>query len=140
MGPWWLYLLVFVFGYLTHKTFFFFRSVKISIGLIRVSQLIGLAVLAQSMENFYYSHTARLRQMRENDESEKNIKDVRRSFNVEISSYKEGAIKEMLDLHPTAYAPIVDFDNWKSAMKYLEENREYVIKLLTQDKNDKETS
>ena len=140
MGPWWLYLLVFVFGCLTHKTFFFFRSVKISIGLIRVSQLIGLAVLAQSMENFYHSHTARLRQMRENNESEKNIKDVRRSFNVEISSYKEGAIKEMLGLHPTAYAPIVDFDNWKSAMKYLEENREYVIKLLTQDKNDKETS
>ena len=136
MGPWWLYLLVFVFGYLTHKTFYFFRSVKISIGLIRVSQLISLAVLAKSMENFYYSHTARVRQMKENSESEKNIRDARRSFNVEISNYKERAIKEMLDLHPNAYAPIVDFDNWKSAMKYLEDNKEYVLKLLTQDKND----
>jgi len=136
MGPWWLYLLVFVFGYLTHKTFYFFRSIKISIGLIRVSQLISLAVLAKSMENFYYSHTARVRQMKEDDESEKNIKDVRRSFNMEISNYKERAIKEMLDLHPNAYAPIVDFDNWKSAMKYLEDNKEHVLKLLTQDKND----
>lgn len=140
MGPWWLYLLVFVFGCLTHKTFFFFRSVKTSIGLIRVSQLISLAVLAKSMENFYYSHTARVRQMREDDESDKNIKDLRRSFNVEISNYKEKAIKEMLDLHPRAYAPIVDFDNWKSAMKYLEDNKQYVLALINQDKNDKKTS
>jgi len=140
MGPWWLYLLVFAFGYLTHKTFFFFRSVKTSIGLIRVSQLISLAILAKSLENFYYSHTARLRQMRDDAESDKDIKDLRRSFNVEISNYKERSIKEMLELHPRAYAPIIDFDNWKSAMKYLEENNHYVLQLLNQDKNDKENS
>jgi len=136
MGPWWLYLLVFVFGYLTHKTFYFLRSVKVSIGLVRVAQLISLAVLAKSMENFYYSHTSRLRQMRENEESEKNIKDVRRSFNVEISSYKERAIKEMLDLHPNFYRPIIDFDNWNSAMKYLEENKQFILNLLKKEKND----
>jgi hypothetical protein len=136
MGPWWLYLLVFMFGYFTHKTFYFFRSVKISIGLVRVSQLIGLAVLAKSMENFYYSHTARLRQMKKLNESPKNIKDLRRSFSVEISNYKEKAVKEMLDLHPSAYAPIIDFDNWKSAMKYLEDNKQYVLALLSQGKDD----
>jgi hypothetical protein len=136
MGPWWLYLLVFMFGYFTHKTFYFFRSVKISIGLVRVSQLIGLAVLAKSMENFYYSHTARLRQMKKLNESPKNIKDLRRSFSVEISNYKEKAVKEMLDLHPSAYAPIIDFDNWKSAMKYLEDNKQYVLTLLSQGKDD----
>ena len=136
MGPWWLYLLVFGFGYLTHKTFYFFRSVRISIGLIRVSQLVSLAVLAKSMENFYYSHTARLRQMRENNEDEKDIRDVRRSFNVEISGYKEKSIKEILDQHPKFYDPIVEFDDWKSGMKYLEENREFVFKLLSQEKND----
>ena len=73
MGPWWLYLLVFIFGYLTHKTFYFLRAVKVSINLIRVSQLISLGVLAQSLENFYYSHTARLRQMREGEVDEKDI-------------------------------------------------------------------
>lgn len=140
MGPWWLYLLVFMFGYFTHKTFYFFRSLKISIGLIRVSQLVSLAVLARSMENFYYSHTARLRYMRESNESEKNIKDVRRSFNAEIGDYKEKAISEMLDLHPPFYSPIVDFDDWKSAMKYLEDNKEYMLNLIKQDKNDKEDS
>lgn len=140
MGTWWLYLLVFIFGYLTHKTFYFFRAIKISIGLIRISQLIGLAVLARSLEHFYYSHTARLRQMRESKDSEKDIRDVRRSFNQEISSYKEKAIKEILELHPNSYAPIIDFDNWKSAMKYLEDNREYLMAFLTQDKNDKKTS
>ncbi len=140
MGPWWLYLLVFVFGYLTHKTFYFIRAARLSIGMVRLGQLISLAVLARSMENFYYSHTSRLRQMRENDAEEKDIKDVRRSFNSEISIYKEKAIKEMLDLHPDFYAPIIDFDNWKSGMKYLDDNKEFVFKLLNKDKNDKKTS
>ena len=139
MGPWWLYLLIFIFGYLTHKTFYFFRSLKISIGLIRVSQLVSLAVLAKSMENFYYSHTSRLRQMRENNEDDQDIKDCRRAFNLEISDYKERAIKEMLELHPDFYNPIIDFDNWKSAMKYLEENRQFMLQLLNQDNHDKET-
>jgi hypothetical protein len=140
MGLWWLYLLVFIFGYLTHKTFYFLRSVKISIGLIRVSQLVSLAVLAKSMENFYYSHTSRLRQMKEQDETQNDIKDTRRSFNMEITNYKEKAIKEMLDLHPNFYNPIIEFDNWKTAMKYLEDNKQFVLKLLNQDKNDKKTS
>jgi len=140
MGLWWLYLLVFIFGYLTHKTFYFLRSVKISIGLIRVSQLVSLAVLAKSMENFYYSHTSRLRQMKEQDETQNEIKDTRRSFNMEITNYKEKAIKEILDLHPDFYNPIIEFDNWKSAMKYLEDNKQFVLKLLNQDKNDKKTS
>jgi len=140
MGPWWLYLLVFIFGYLTHKTFYFIVSAKISIGLVRISQLVGLMVLARSMENFYYSHTARMRQMREQDESEKNIRDLKRSFNVEISNYRNKAIEEMLNLHPKFYNPIVDFDNWKSAMEYLENNKQYVLQLLNQDTDDKKTS
>tara|TARA_B100000131_G_scaffold276174_1_gene279226 strand:+ start:5700 stop:6110 length:411 start_codon:yes stop_codon:yes gene_type:complete len=136
MGPWWLYVLVFVFGYLTHKTFYFLRSVKVSIGLIRVAQLISLAILAKSMENFYNSHTARLRNMKEREESEKDIRDTRRSFNQEISMYKENAIKQIIDLHPSFYTPIVDFNNWKSAMKHLDDNKEFVLSLLSQDKND----
>lgn len=136
MGPWWLYLLVFVFGYLTHKTFYFFRSLKISIGLIRVSQLVSLAVLSRSMENFYYSHTARLRHMKENNESEKNIRDTRRSFNVEIMDFKEKAVKEILDLHPKFYNSLVDFDDWRTAMLYLEKNRDFLLKLLKQGKDD----
>ena len=136
MGYWWLYLLVFVFGYVTHKTFYFFRSIKISIGLIRVSQLISLTVFAKSMENFYYSRTIRLKQMAESNDDEKNIRDFKRSFNIELSDFKEKAVKEMLDLHPKFYDPIIDFDGWNSAMKYLDENKQYVQQLLNQDKND----
>jgi hypothetical protein len=78
--------------------------------------------------------------MKEQDETQNEIKDTRRSFNMEITNYKEKAIKEMLDLHPDFYNPIIEFDNWKSAMKYLEDNKQFVLKLLNQDKNDKKTS
>lgn len=140
MGPWWLYVLVFIFGYLTHKTFYFFRSIKISISLIKVSQIISLSLLAKTMEDFYYSHTLRLRQMRENEASPKDIKDVRRSFTVEISNYKERSIQHLIDLHPAFYNSLIHFDNWKSAMAYLEENRAIALDFIQQDKNDKKTS
>jgi hypothetical protein len=136
MGYWWLYLLVFIFGYMTHKTFYFFRSVKISIGLIRVSQLVSLGVLAKSMENFYYARTIRLREMQEMGKSDKDIRDFKRSFSLEVANYKNKAIKGMLDLHPKFYDPLVDFDNWNSAMKYLEDNKHFVQQLLSQTKND----
>ena len=42
----------------------------------------------------------------------------------------------MLDLHPTFYSPIIDFDNWNSAMKHLEDNKQFVLNILNQDKND----
>tara|TARA_R110001599_G_scaffold42106_8_gene126963 strand:+ start:211 stop:618 length:408 start_codon:yes stop_codon:yes gene_type:complete len=132
MGEWWLYVLVFVFGYLTHKTFYFFRSIRLSISLIRVSQLISLAVLAASTENFYYSHTNRIRRMKENDESEENIRKTRRAFNKEIAMYRDKGVKEILAQHPKFYDPIVPFDDWKSAMTYLEQNRTYVKQLIKQ--------
>jgi len=134
MGYWWLYLLVFIFGYMTHKTFYFFRSVKISIGLIRVSQLVSLGVLAKSMENFYYARTIRLREMQKAGEGDKDIRDFKRSFNLEVTDYKNKAVKGMLDLHPKFYDPLVDFDNWNSAMKYLEDNKHFVQQLLGQNK------
>tara|TARA_R110000824_G_scaffold400526_2_gene608202 strand:- start:38 stop:445 length:408 start_codon:yes stop_codon:yes gene_type:complete len=134
MGYWWLYLLVFIFGYMTHKTFYFFRSVKISIGLIRVSQLVSLGVLAKSMENFYYARTIRLKEMQEMGKSDKDIRDFKRSFNLEVTDYKNKAVKGMLDLHPKFYDPLVDFDNWNSAMKYLEDNKHFVQQLLGQNK------
>ena len=127
MGPWWMYVLVFIFGYMTHKTFYFFRSAKISIGLIRVSQLVSLGLLTKSIENLYYSHTTKLRQLREAGARDKDLKDVRRSFNNEIKEYKVNAINQLLDLHPGFYDPIVDFDDWGSGMKYLEDNRDFMI-------------
>tara|TARA_B100000686_G_C16675819_1_gene909068 strand:- start:344 stop:766 length:423 start_codon:yes stop_codon:yes gene_type:complete len=140
MDPIWLYVLTFVFGYYTHKAFYFFRSMRLSIGLIKVSQLVSLAVLARSMENFYYSHTTRLRHMRDVGSSEGDLKDARRSFNVELTTYKEKVIGEIIALHPRFYHSVVPFDNWRSAMKHLEENKEFVLQMLDSEKNDKKDS
>ena len=127
MGPWWMYVLVFIFGYMTHKTFYFFRSVKISIGLIRVAQLVSLGLLTKSIENLYQSHTLKLRQLRATGATDKELNTVRRSFNDEIKEYKSKAIDELLKLHPSFYESIIDFDDWNSGMKYLENNREFMI-------------
>jgi|TARA_R100001163_G_C5049828_1_gene186732 hypothetical protein len=133
MGPWWLYLLVFIFGYLTHKTFYFFRSMRTSIGLIRISQLVSLNIMARSMEHYYYAHTAKIRQLTENDEDQETIRQSRRAFSKEMSSLKEKSIKQVVDMHPRFFSPTVNFTDWKSAMKYLDDHRNVVDFLLDEE-------
>jgi len=78
--------------------------------------------------------------MKEQNESEKDIRDVRRSFNMEISTYKQRAVQEMIDLHPKFYHPLIDFDDWKSAMSHLEKHHAFVLQVIHQANNDKKTS
>ena len=133
MGPWWLYLLVFIFGYLTHKTFYFFRSMRTSIGLIRISQLVSLNIMARSMEHYYYAHTAKIRQLTESGEDQETIRQSRRVFSKEMSSLKEKYIKQLVGMHPRFFTPTVNFTNWKSAMKHLDDHRNVVDFLLDEE-------
>ena len=133
MGPWWLYLLVFIFGYLTHKTFYFFRSMRTSIGLIRISQLVSLNIMARSMEHYYYAHTAKIRQLTESGEDQETIRQSRRVFSKEMSSLKEKYIKQLVEMHPRFFTPTVNLTNWKSAMKHLDDHRNVVDFLLDEE-------
>ena len=77
-----------------------------------------------------------LRQMHEVGRPETEIKEERRSFNEEIRAYKEESIRQMLELHPEFYEPIIDFHDWRSGMKYLEDNKDFIINLFGTKRND----
>jgi|TARA_R110002020_G_scaffold296864_1_gene512596 hypothetical protein len=121
---WLQYFLIFAFGYLTCKTFYFFRATRTGILLVKSAQVISLAILAKSLENFAFSRTYKVLTLKENNASEQNIKAYTINIDLAIDSYKEKAIKHIVDQHSKFYKEILDFDDWKSGMKYLEQNRE----------------
>jgi hypothetical protein len=70
----------------------------------------------------------------ESGESEHNINAIRKINEMEITYFKEQAIKKLVKAHPSFFDPIVDFDDWESAMRYLETHRALALEFI----NDKE--
>mgnify|MGYP003145742718 CR=1 FL=1 len=94
-----LYFLVFLFGYITCRTFYFIRSARLSLKLIVSGHLFYLLAI-------------------END----------------IVVLQSNSIDYLLKLHPTFYREALKFDDWQSAMEYLEEHREIISQYWMEEK------
>jgi len=130
---WLQYFLVFAFGYLTCKTFYFFRATRTGILIVKSAQVISLAILAKSMENFAFSRTYKILTLQESGASEQNIGAYTINIDLAINSYKEKAIKHIVEQHSKFYKEILDFDDWRSGMDYLEQNREVAHAFLLEE-------
>ena len=131
--PYLFYVLFFVFGYVTCKAFYFLNAIKKSIIILRSSQLIGLFVLSRALEDFYYAKEFRIGVMNEDGDSKQNITAVGYRFDEEVSTFKRKSIKKIIEAHGNFFDQLVDFNDWKSAMVFLEDNRKYIIDFVTRE-------
>ena len=116
---WWLYLLVFIFGYVTCKTFYFLKEVRLGLVMLRLSHYLSLYTISKGIENLEYTKAVRLNDLRLTNESEKNIEAFKLNFEDEIKLYKDRSIKEIINMHPKFYQDLVEYKDWNSAMQYL---------------------
>jgi len=130
VGPWWLYLIVFVFGYVTCKLFYFVREVRMGLVMLKVSHCLSLYCLVKGIEHLTYTKNLRIAEMRDTGSSEKNIQAFSLNFDDEIGRFKRRSIREIINLHPAFYKDVIKFRDWDTAMEYLEtEGKEY-LKLI----------
>tara|TARA_Y100000034_G_scaffold35812_1_gene43958 strand:+ start:951 stop:1352 length:402 start_codon:yes stop_codon:yes gene_type:complete len=127
---WWLQLLLFAFGYVTCKTFYFLRAAHTSVSMLKVSQLLSLAMLARSMENFTYSKTLRLHYLDETKASDQNKKAFMLLYADEVKNFKTKSIAQIVELHPNIFKDSIDFTDWSSGMKFLNEHQDAVQTIL----------
>ena len=127
---WSLFTIAFILGYLTCKALYFFRTARLSLSILRVTHLISTAMLAKSMEDFHYARMFRMRHMAESGETEHNIDAFSIRTNQEIGHFKEKSIKNIIELHPRFFKHLLEFDDWDSAMRYLNKNEEVIIHFL----------
>jgi len=120
---WWLQLLLFVFGYVTCSTFYFFRATRASIAILKATQLVSLYILTRSLEHFAFGKETRLHHMRRAEESEHNINAFMRLYNKEVEDYKRKAVQQIVDAHPKFFQQVLEFDDWESAMELLNKNK-----------------
>lgn len=127
---WILHILVFVFGYFTCRTFYFFGSVKTSVKIIQFAQTIALFIIVRGIEQLQWSRQYRIDIMKENNASERNINVFKLHNDEEIGDYKRKSVQTIIELSGEVYAPITEFDDWDSAMNYVESNKEIVLKFI----------
>ena len=132
---WWLYLLVFVFVYITCKTFYFVREVRIGLVMLKISHYLSLYVLVKGVENLEYTKTLRIKEMRRNGDSDRNVHAYRLNSDQDIKLYKDKCIREVVSMHPRFYRSFFQYDNWDSAMRFLDEGGIEYIKHFHKEDN-----
>ena len=131
--PWLFYVLFFVFGYVTCRTFYFMSAVRKSAALLKVTQSVTLFIIVRGLEHFHYAKEFRLATMKAEDASEQNIQAFLYQFEDEMNLYKTRSIRNIIDAHGSFFKELVDFTDWKSAMVFLEGNKESVETFIRKD-------
>jgi len=119
MDPWWLYLLVFVFGYVTCQTFYFVRSARVSLKLMKSSRVIYLLMMAKAMEKYKIAEEVMIQHMQESGKDQFTISKFKDSIEKERQSFKHRTITWAVENTPDTFKGILGFEDWDSAMKYL---------------------
>jgi hypothetical protein len=74
----------------------------------------------------------RLNELRAKGESERNIGAYRSNFNDEIKLYKDKSIREIINVHPNFYKDLIKYDDWDTAMQFLNNEGIEFIKKFNQ--------
>lgn len=133
---WALLTLMFIFGYITCKVSYFIKATRASVLLLKAAQLVSLGLLARAMEDFYYAKIYRMEKMIESQESDHNISAFSYRMEEELAAYKKKSVQGLIELHPSFFKEIVEFDDWASGMEYLKKNEQVVQAFFSRREDD----
>ena len=119
--------LMYVFGYVTCKTFYYLQSSRLSVILLQTANVFSLFLLTRALECYEVSKALCLKDLHEKGLSDSNIKIYENNFETEIKNFKTKSIDQFLGLHPTFFHEVIDYEDWESGMKFLEQNRDLII-------------
>ena len=120
-----LYLLIFIFGIATHRTFFVYRSAYASLFIIRMAQKTSLAMMVRALENYAYAKAFCADQMSKKGATDKDIENFKIYINNDIELLKQTSVKDMNKILPSYFEQASVFHDWESAMLFLESHREF---------------
>ena len=115
-----LYFLVFMFGYVTHRTFWTFRSTKSILLLLQSAQITSLLILARSIEKYSYVKAFGANQLTKSGATDDAVDNYKKYIDNDIEYFKSSSIKNIVRNTPEHFEPIVQFSDWNSAMEYLD--------------------
>jgi len=135
MDPWWMYTLVFIFGYLTCRTFYFVRASRISLRILVYSQIIYLSIMLkiiQKLINIKLFSTAIQKSVKEMSTV---CNEINENIDSEISILKDNSINYLINMHPKFYRDSLEFDDWDSSINFLKNKKQEAFNFWNHDGN-----
>tara|TARA_B100000282_G_scaffold108519_1_gene76984 strand:- start:24 stop:317 length:294 start_codon:yes stop_codon:yes gene_type:complete len=80
----------------------------------------SLLILARCMQNYSHVRTFGSNQLIKNEATEDEIQNYKKFIDNEIEYFKDSSIKYIVRNTPDHFMPMIQFDDWDSAMRYLD--------------------
>ena len=120
-----LYLLIFLFGFYTYKTFFVYRVAHASLFMLRMAQRTSLEMLLKTVEHHSYAKTFCVSQLEKNEASKKDIASYKIYMNNDIELLKQMSVKDLNKTLPSYFEHSIAFSDWDSAMEFMQNNTKF---------------
>ena len=124
MDIWWLHALVFIFGYVTCKTFYFINTARLSLKLLKSSRIIYLVLATRALENYATSERIMKKYLIDTDANKETKNDFELRFEEEKLLFKAQTIATLIGQTPKAFKEGIEFHDWDTAMIHLQRHKE----------------
>ena len=129
-------VLAFIGGFIFSRVVDFFSASSLSINLVKSAHLAALYMFVKSFEKITYYNNLALNDYIKKGESERNISVFKANLEQEVSLFKRRSISVLLENNPKIFRNVVPYDDWPTAMVYLNIHRDFVLKLFKEEQID----
>ena len=133
MDPWWMYALVFIFGYMTCRTFYFVKASRISLRILIYSQIIYISIMLEIIEKLQKTKSFSNEIKRSVKEMASVCDEINEKIDEEMSILKNNSIKYLINMHPKFYRDSLKFKDWDSSMQFLGNNKQEAFNFWKHD-------
>lgn len=129
-----LYVLTFLFGYYTHRTFHAYTTAKIGSLIFLHSKLVSVIILLKSIEQFTYAKAFGMLQLQEKGATDSEIKAYKIMIENDVDFFKKQSIQN-INRHIPEYLKVLEpIDTWEDAMAYIVKYKEEIPKEMLHDR------
>ena len=131
-----LYLLVFLFGYVTHRTFHTYMAAKTGSLIFLHGKMTSLLMLLRAIEKYSYVKSFGTLQLQEKGASESEIAAYKIFIDNDIDFFKTQSIKAINKPIPEYLKVLEHFETWDDAMKFIAKFKQEIPEELIYDKEN----
>jgi len=112
------------------------KGLNTTLSMLRVAQLVGLSIYTKALEDIHYAKATTMESMLKNGQSQHNINAFIYRFEEDLARYKRKSVQSIINVHPKMFKEAVPFNDWPTAMHFLNENRVVLSEFLKKDEAD----
>ena len=131
-----LYVLVFLFGYLTHRTFHSYTAAKTGSLIFLHGKLTSLLMLVRAIEKYNYVKSYGMIELQKHDATESEVTAYKIIIDNDIDYFKRQSIKAINKPIPEYLKVLEHFESWDEAMMFLAKFKKEIPEELLYDKEN----